>query len=61
MMAIIISNIVTNKNVCNIKQFISYLTFLSSKFIDKVLLTFVDIVFVTFVDTSYMALITQSY
>ena len=43
------SNMITNKYVYKIQQFMLYLTALSSEFIDTVLMTFVDIVFVMFV------------
>ena len=49
MIAIMNSNMITNKYVYKIQQFMLYLTALSSEFIDTVLMTFVDIVFVMFV------------
>ena len=59
------SNMITNKKVSKIKQFILYLNFSWSEFIDTVLPTFVDILFalfvcigfVTFVDTLSVAFI----
>ena len=42
------SNMVTNKNVCKIYQFILYLTFYIIRIIGIVLVTFVDIAFVRF-------------
>ena len=44
-------NTVTDKNVCEIKQSMLYLTFLLSEFFYTVLVTFVDIVFAIFVYT----------
>ena len=49
MIAIMNSNMITNKYVYKIQQFMLYLTALSSEFIDTVLMTFVDIVLVMFV------------
>ena len=59
------SNMTTNRTVCKIWQSILYLTFLSSEFIEIVLMTFANIVFaiffsivfVTFVDTLSVAFI----
>ena len=51
------SNIVTNKNVCKIFQFILYLTFYIIRIIGIVLVTFVDIVFVTFFCPRFVKLI----
>ena len=44
----------------NIYKSILYLTYLSSEFIDTVLVTFVDIVFTTFVDILFVAFIILS-
>ena len=43
-------HIITNKIVCIWQLFFSYVTFLSSEFIETVLVTFFDVVFVAFVD-----------
>ena len=47
---------VTNKNVCKIKQCILHLIILSSEFIDTVLVKFIG----TFFDTLYVAFIISS-
>ena len=42
MIAIMSSDIMTNKSVCKIKQSILYLTFLNSEFVDIVFVIFVN-------------------
>ena len=45
---------IINKTVCKIKQTILYLTFLSSQFIDIVLVTFVYMLFIIFVGIAFV-------
>ena len=55
-MAMIKGNIVTNKNLCKIKQFALSFSFLSSEFLGTVLVTFDYVVFVTCVDRIFIKL-----
>ena len=51
------SNMIANKKVSKIKQFILYLNFSWSEFIDTVLPTFVDILFALFVCIGFVTFI----
>ena len=59
-MVIINSKMVTNKNVCKIKQSILYLIFSLSEFINTISMIFADIAFVTIVDRPSIMLIISS-